>query len=168
MNYNIENLVELVKNKREFHWSQQESRTDLFQYNHYMELCPILDVDEDKFLSGKDYIIECYKDPRVFNAAKTITDEFEKIHNKKVVKMYVIKLMPQEYPIRQYYSVEEYEEAVITCFFPLIVNDKSQISIDSNTYTPKLKDVYIRDPGSLGSVYNFGNAADVYLFAQFI
>jgi hypothetical protein len=133
-----------------------------------MELFPILDVDEDKFLSGKDYIIECYKDPRVFNAAKTITDEFEKIHNKKVVKMYVIKLMPQEYPIRQYYSVEEYEEAVITCFFPLIVNDKSQISIDSNTYTPKLKDVYIRDPGSLGSVYNFGNEADVYLFAQFI
>ena len=168
MKYNIENLVELVKDKREFHWAQQESRTDLFQYNHYMQLCFILDVDEDKFLLGKDYIIECYKDPRVFDAAKTITDEFEKNYNKKVVKMYVIKLMPQEYPIRQYYSVEEYEEKVTTCFFPLLVNHKSQISIDANTYTPIPKNVYIREPESLGSIYNFGNAADVYLFAQFI
>jgi hypothetical protein len=168
MNYSIENLLELIKDKREFHWSDQESRVDLFQYNHYMKLCFILDVDEEKFLAGEDYIIECYKDPRVFDSAKTITDEFEKIHNKKVVKMYVIKLMPQEYPIRQYYSAEEYEEEVTTCFFPLIVNNKSQISIDSNTYTPRLKNVYIRKPGSLGSIYNFGNAADVYLFAQFI
>ena len=168
MNYSIENLLELVKDKRQFHWAQQESRTDLFQYNHYMELCFILDVDEEKFLSGKDYILECYEDPRVFDAAKTITDEFEKLHDKKVVKMYLIKLMPQEYPIRQYYSIEEYEDTVTTCFFPIMVNDKSQISINANTYTPKLKSVYMREPGSLGAVYNFGNAADVYLFAQFL
>jgi hypothetical protein len=168
MNYNIENLAELVKNKREFQWTQQESRTDLFQYNHYMDFYNILDVDEDKFLSGKDYIIESYKDPKVFNAAKIITDEFEKKYNKKVVKMYVIKLRPQAYPIRQYYSIEEYEEKVTTCFFPILATSKSQVSIDTNTYTAIPKNVYIREPGSLGSVYNFGSASDVYLFAQFI
>ena len=82
--------------------------------------------------------------------------------------MYLIKLMPQEYPIRQYYSIEEYEEKAVTCFFPIRVNYKSQISIDANTYTPEPGEVYVRNPESVGSVYNFGNAADVYLFAQFI
>ena len=168
MNYSIENLLELVKDKREFHWANLEQRVDLFQYNHYMKFCFILEVDEKKFLNGENYIVECYQDPRVFDSAKIITDEFEKIYNKKVAKMYVIKLMPQEYPIRQYYSVEEYEEAATTCFFPLIVNDKSQISIDANTYTPTPKSVYIREPDSLGAIYNFGNEEDVYLFAQFI
>jgi hypothetical protein len=168
MNYNILPILELVNRENEFHWSGQESRVDLFQYNHYMELCFILDVDEEKFLSNDNFIIECYKDPAVFTDAKIITDQFEKEHNKKIVKMYLIKLMPQEYPIRQYYSIEEYEEKVTTCFFPIKVNYKSQISIDANTYSPKPGNVYIRKPESLGAIYNFGNAVDIYLFAQFI
>jgi hypothetical protein len=168
MQYNVMPILELINKKEESIWEQEKSRVDLFQYNHYMELYHILKVDEENFLLNKEFVLECYKDQEIFKYAKIITNEFEKKYNKKVVKMYLIRFMPQHYPIRQYYSIEEYEESVTTCFFPIVVNDNSQVSIEANTYSPKPGDVYIKEPESLGAIYNFGNTKDIYLFAQFL
>jgi hypothetical protein len=168
MKYNILPILELINKEGESLWAQQESRIDLFQYNHYMELCFILDVDEEKFLLNENFVIESYKNPAIFECAKIITNSFEKEYSKKVVKMYLIRLMPQHYPIRQYYSIEEYEETVTTCFFPIEVTKDSQVSINANTYSPNPGEVYIKNAENLGAIYNFGNKKDIYLFAQFL
>lgn len=165
------NKIDTLKNialSNEIHWEEKETIVDLFQYNYYMRFFEIIDIDEN-FFSNKMYT-KIYKTTE--NLIKELSDiilnDLQKKYNSYVGKCSLIKLLPQRYPSRQYYELEEYESIVSKIYIPITVNEKNSFCINDKIINPNAGEEIFSGPDDLVAIYNLGDTEVIYLSVDLI
>lgn len=161
---NISKLIELDK----IVWEEKETIPELFQYNFYMRFFTIIDIDENNFKNNNNYKIMKNINSEIWKEMPSLINYLAHKYNKNVGGISLIKLEPQEYPLRQYYDFEDYENIITKCYIPVVTNEKSNLCIDDKIYSLKPGEDINIDNNSLYSLYNFGDAPIVYLIVDLI
>lgn len=163
---NISSIVSSIYHDS-FTWIEKETNIDLFQYNYYMRFFNITDIKEEDFNSKQYKLVKV--DGGVLSSLLDQTyNQLEEKYNSKIGKSFLVKLLPQRYPSRQYYEFEEYESAVSRCYIPILTNDKNSFCINSDVIFPKVGEIIFAERDSLVAIYNFGESEIVYLSVDLI
>jgi hypothetical protein len=163
----IEILKELISLNKEG-WKEIETRRDLFQFNHYMRFFDVIDIDQDLF-KDKEYKTINFLSSDSF---ELINNDFfvdiQKRYNSYIGKAYLVKLLPQKYPSRQYYDSEEYEDIISKLFIPILVNSKNSFCVNDKILYPNPNEEIFIENDSLVAVYNLGETEIVYFSIDLI
>lgn len=163
---NIDVLVSVTSDDN-FMWVEKETNIDLFQYNYYMRFFDITDIKEEDFKNGK-YSLVKVDGGKLSSLLDETYKQLEEKYNSRIGKSYLVKLLPQRYPSRQYYESEEYESVISRCYIPILTNDKNSFCINSDVVYPKAAEVVFAENDSLVAIYNFGESEIIYLAVDLI
>jgi hypothetical protein len=163
----IEKLTKVLE-ENNHNWKEVETKRDLFQFNYYMRFFNITDIDKQLFKNKEYKKVNIASATVVDEIFKDVLEDIEEKHDSYIAKSYFVKLLPQKYPSRQYYDVEEYEDTVLQVCIPILTNDKNSFCIDDKILYPYAGDELFIGSDSLFAVYNLGETDIVYLCADLI
>lgn len=163
----IERLKELISLNKEI-WKEIETRRDLFQFNHYMRFFDVVDIDQGLFKDKKYKIINCISKENLEVIENDFFADIQKRYNSYIGKAYLVKLLPQKYPSRQYYESEDYEGVISKLFVPVIVNNKNSFCVNDKILYPNPNEEIFIENDSLLAVYNLGETEIVYFSIDLI
>jgi hypothetical protein len=149
-------------------WVQKETKPELFQYNNYMDFAYCIDIDEEKFNLGLNYTNINDANKKLLDMINPIVNTLEVKYNKKIGMVYLLKLYPQRYPLRQYYNFEQYDNIVTSCYIPLITNSESAFCLDMSILYPNPGDELLITNDSMMSMYSSGQDPIVYLVVDLL
>lgn len=156
--------IELITNSLDqLKWVQKETKPEFFQYNHYMDFAYLIDIDKTQFNLSIDYTKVNDANKKMIGMIDPIINNLEVKYNKKAGMVYLLRLHPQRYPLRQYYNFEEYDSIVTSCYIPLITNNESAFCLDMNILYPSPGDELLINNDSMMSMYSAGQNPIVYL-----
>lgn len=165
------NKIDVLKNiilSTEVNWEEKETTVDYFQYNWYMRFFEITDIDEESFNNKKYNQIKKTSDNFIKELSNSILNDLSKKYNSHIGKCYFVKLLPQRYPSRQYYELEQYESIISKVYIPVIVNDKTSFCINDQIINPNPGQEILSKSEDLVAIYNLGETDIVYLSIDLI
>ena len=152
----------------EKNWKEIETRRDLFQFNHYMRFFDILDIDKSLFQNKKYKQINLLPNEVVDKIFENFLKDIEIKYKSYVGKCYLVKLLAQKYPSRQYYETEDYEDIVSQVCIPIITNSENSFCIDDKIIYPNPGEEMYIEKDSLFAVYNLGESDIIYFCVDLI
>lgn len=153
----------LTNSLNEAVWTQKETKPELFQYNHYMDFAYIIEINEEKFNFNDEYLKINDLNKHLLDMVNPIIYNLQNKYQKKLGMVYLLKLYPQRYPLRQYYNFEEYDNIVTSCYIPLVTNQESAFCLDMNILYPSSGNEILVTNDSMMSMYSSGTEPIVYL-----
>lgn len=165
--WDIKTVSELISSES-ITWEEKETKAELFQYNFYMRFLYIYDIDKEKFKNKKSYkILKCH-DKSIISLVDPMIKQLEEKYNKDSGAVYFVKLMPQQYPLRQYYDFLEYSEVIEKFYIPIVTNKDSTICTEENILYAELGKEFFAKDDDLLAVYNFGDSETIYLIIDLL
>jgi hypothetical protein len=160
---NLDGIVKFLNNNDNL-WVELESKPELFQYNHYMRFMDIIDIDYEMFEKNSSYAIYNINDIDINSVILSLS----KNNIDLVGKVYFVKLLPQQYPLRQYEEPYEYTSKINRFYISIFTKNNSQFCIKDKVLCPSPKDIISVDPDDLYSIYNNNETEDVYLVVDIL